>query len=170
MVLSKSALPLASSILPRVALCPYAWSVPSPWTDEELRAEGGIGARALRAPRPVHPVPGAGRDERDEGGDEEDERDRHIHEGHEGEDEDGRERRDEELRDVLAEVDLELLDALDHGQDHVARARPREVGGAERGDVVGAPAGAATARALPCGGRPCSGRNRARPATRWRRR
>ena len=103
---------------------------------EELRAEGGIGPRALHAPRPVHAMPGAGRDERDEGGDEEDERDRQIHEGHEGEDEDGRERRDEELRDVLAEVDLELLDALDHRQDHVARARPREVGGAERGDVV----------------------------------
>ena len=116
------------------------------------------------------PMPGAGRDERDEGGDEEDERDRQIHERHEGEDEHGRERRDEELRDVLAEVHLELLDALDHRQDHVARARPREVGGAERGDVVveRLPEPRLHARRRVVGDHVPS--SRARPATRWRRR
>ena len=38
--------------------------------------------------------------------------------------------------DVLAEIDFELLDALDHRQDHIARSRPGEVRGAERRDPV----------------------------------
>ena len=136
-MLSKSALPLPRAARARAALCPNAFSVREPLDGvEELGAEGGIGPRARHAPRPVQRCQSGGRDERDERGHQVDERDRQVDERHEGEDEDGRERGDEELRQVLAEVHLELLDALDHRQDHVARARPREVRGAERGDVV----------------------------------
>ncbi len=70
-------------------------------------------------------MPGGGRDERDQGGGQEHERDRQIDEGDAGEDQERREGGDCELRQVLAEVDLELLDALDHGEDHVAGARLR---------------------------------------------
>ena len=137
MVLWKSALPLASQQLAARRALAEGLERGQPLDGvEELRAEGGVGLRRARLRAAVLAMPGAGRDERDEGGDEQDERDRQIDEGHEGEDEDRRERGDEELRQVLAEVDLELLDALDHRQDDVARARPREVGGAERGDVV----------------------------------
>ena len=64
-----------------------------------------------------------------------DQRHRQVDERDEGEDQHGRETRHDELRQVLAEVDLELLDALDHREHHVARPRAAEVRGAERGDV-----------------------------------
>jgi hypothetical protein len=37
---------------------------------------------------------------------------------------------------VLAEVNLELLHAFDHGENHVARAGAGEMGGAEGGHAV----------------------------------
>ena len=64
---------------------------------------------------------------------------------------------DDELRQVLAEVHLELLDALDQRQHHVARARAREVRRAQRERRARAPSGAgAPAPGRPCGGRPSS--------------
>ena len=77
-----------------------------------------------------------GGDERDERCCEEHERDRQIQERDEGEDDDRRQRRHRELRQVLAEIHLELLDAFDHRHDHLARARAGDVRGPERDDVV----------------------------------
>ena len=64
-----------------------------------------------------------------------DQRHRQVDERDKGEDQHGRETRHDELRQVLAEVDLELLDALDHREHDVAGARATEVRGPERGDV-----------------------------------
>ena len=103
---------------------------------EELRAEGGVGLLAGEARPAVLPVPEGRRDQRHEGGGEQHQRDREIHEGDKGEDENRGEGGDDELGKVLAEVDLELLDALDHREDDVPGASPGEVRGAQRGDAL----------------------------------
>jgi hypothetical protein len=102
---------------------------------EELRAEGGVGALAREAPRAVPAVPEARGRERHEGRREQGERDRHVQPRHEREDQRGRERGHEELREVLAEVHLELLHALDDGQQDVAGPGRREMGGPEEQHV-----------------------------------
>ena len=76
-------------------------------------------------------MPEARRRERHEGRPQQDERDRHVQPRHEREDQRGGQRGHEELREVLAEVHLELLHALDDGQDDVAGTGRREVGGPE---------------------------------------
>ncbi len=81
---------------------------------EELRAEGGIGLLARETLPAVLPVPDGRRHERHQRGREQHERDRQIHEGDEGEDERRGEGGHGELRQVLAEIDLELLHALHH--------------------------------------------------------
>ena len=101
-----------------------------------VRAEGGVGLLAGEARPAVLPVPQGRRDQRHEGGGEQHQRDREIHEGNEGEDEDRGEGGDDELGKVLAEVDLELLDAFDHREDDVPGASPGEVRGAQRGDAL----------------------------------
>jgi len=60
---------------------------------------------------------------------------RQVDRGHDREDQERGEGGDEELREVLAEVDLELLHALDDREDDVAGARLGEVRRAERGDL-----------------------------------
>src|SRR5215510_7612650 len=69
-------------------------------------------------------------------GEEGDESHGQVHEGHEAEDEYGGEHGHRELRQVLAEVDLELLHAFHHGEDHVARSGAGEVRGTEGGHTV----------------------------------
>ena len=89
---------------------------------EELGAVGGVGLLAHEAVAAVLPVPDRRGDQRHQGGDEQDQRDGQIHEGDESEDHHGGERGHGKLGQVLAEVDLELLDAFHHGEDHVARS------------------------------------------------
>ena len=48
----------------------------------------------------------------------------------------GVERSDEELRQVLAEVGLELLDAVDEGEQRIARALRAELAGAQGRDLI----------------------------------
>jgi hypothetical protein len=80
-------------------------------------------------------VPEHGREQRHQRGDEHDERDGQIDERDEGEDQDGGEERHGQLRQVLTEVHLELLNALDHREHDVAGPRATEVRRPERGDV-----------------------------------
>ena len=102
---------------------------------EELGAEGGVRLLAPPAVPAVEPMPGGGGDERDQRGEEERQRDGQIDDGDAGEDQDRREGGHDELGQVLAEVHLELLDPLDHRQDHVPGPGCREVGRAELGHV-----------------------------------
>src|SRR5213079_2100827 len=67
---------------------------------------------------------------------EEHEGNRKVEGGDEGEDQDGRQRGHRELRKVLAEVHLELLHALDHGDENVTGAGSGEVRGPESDDLV----------------------------------
>ncbi len=121
---------------------------------EELGPERAVGALARDAPDAVPPVPETGREQRHERRPQQDERDREIQPRHEAEDEHRRQSRHEELGQVLAEVHLELLDALDQGQDHLARPGGGEVGRAQGEDVRVQPL--AQAR-LHAGGRPVGG-------------
>ncbi len=103
---------------------------------EQLRRVGAVGPLPLPAPPAVEPVPGGGRDERDDGREQEDDRDGPVDHRHQAEDEEGRGGRHQELRQILAEVDLELLHALDQRHHDVPGPLPDEVGGPEAGDVI----------------------------------
>ena len=59
-------------------------------------------------------------------------RHRQIEEGHKDEDADRRDRRHQQLRQILPEERLQLLHALDHPDRHIARAPPVEIGRAQR--------------------------------------
>ena len=103
---------------------------------EQLGAKRRVGAAARVAGGAIPPVPQGGRDERDERG-------AHQHNGHwqvderdEREDEDRGGYRDDELRQELAEVHLELLDAFHHRRRDGPGALMREVRGPEAHEVV----------------------------------
>ncbi len=81
-------------------------------------------------------MPQRGREQRHEGEPEHDQRDRQVDEGHDREDQQRREQRDQELRQELAEIGLELLDAVDHRQGQSARALTANGARSERGDLV----------------------------------
>jgi hypothetical protein len=102
---------------------------------EELRAVRGVRAVTREARRALATVPDDRRQQREQRGGERDERHRQIDEGDEGEDQHGRQRGHRELRQVLTEVHLELLDPLDHREHDVARPRAAEVRGTEHGDM-----------------------------------
>ena len=92
---------------------------------EELGGEGGIGLLPVHRVSDVELVPQAGREQRHQGEAQHDQRHRQVDEGHDGEDQQRREERDQELRQELAEIGFELLDAVDHGQ---VSARPNAGG------------------------------------------
>ena len=71
------------------------------------------------------------RGEREQGEDEEDQRREHIQRGHEREDDQRREEGDDELRQVLPEELVELLDAVDERQGGVTAAALVEVARAQ---------------------------------------
>src|SRR5207244_3481446 len=106
-------------------------------TSREARSIAPVLTRhAPRASAATAPVPQGGRDERDERG-------AHQHNGHwqvderdEREDEDRGGYRDDELRQELAEVHLELLDAFHHRRRDGPGALMREVRGPEAHEVV----------------------------------
>ena len=60
-----------------------------------------------------------------------DQGDRHIEKRHNGKNQKGRQDRDGELRQILPEINLELLDALDHRHNGIARALKPKMGGAQ---------------------------------------
>ena len=72
-----------------------------------------------------------GRDQGDQREGDQQDGDRKVKKGDEREDGDGREQGDEDLRQVLAEVGLQLFDPIDHGEHDVAGALQTEMGGAE---------------------------------------
>ena len=109
---------------------------------EELGGERGIGSLPVQRVLDVELVPQAGREQRHQGEAQHDQRHRQVDEGHDGEDQDRREQGDQELRQELAEIGFELLDAVDHGKRERARALA-----ADR----------ARARARRCGRRACGG-------------
>ena len=106
---------------------------------QKLGAVGRIG-RLPRLRRPHVPmVEGHGCHQGEQGEAEEDPGEWQVEEGGEGEDAEGRDRGDEELRQVLAEVGLQLLDAVDHAEQHFARALAAELAGAQGRDLVEEP-------------------------------
>ena len=78
----------------------------------------------------------AGREQRHQREAQHHQRDRQVDEGDEGEDQQRREQGDQELRQELAEIGLELLDAVDHRQRQRARALAADRAGSERCDLV----------------------------------
>ena len=80
---------------------------------EQLGAQRGIVPRARQAAGGIAPVPENGGDQREERGRQHDQGDAEVEDGHRAEDEQRRQPRHEELGQVLAEVHLELLHALD---------------------------------------------------------
>ena len=97
---------------------------------------------------------------------EDDPGERQVDRGHDREDQERGQRGDEELGQVLAEVDLELLHALDDREDDVAGAGLGEVGGTERGDLRVERARSRAWTAPRCGARPWCARTRAGRAAR----
>src|SRR4030095_255210 len=103
---------------------------------QQLGAEAAVRAIAREAARGLAAVPYHGRDQREERGRQEDQGNAQIEERDRGEDERRREESHEELREILAEVHLELLHRLDQGQRDVAGATLSDVRGAERDHVA----------------------------------
>ena len=103
---------------------------------QELGREGAVGARTRQG---ISLVPALERGRGDQGeqrGAEEDGGHRHVEPGDEGEDQDRADRRDEQLRQIFAEVDLQLLDAVDQRDQDVAGAGQTEMRRAQRHDLV----------------------------------
>ena len=103
---------------------------------QQLGAVGRVGSLS-RPRRPLVPlVERCGCDQGEQREAQQRARKRQVEEGDEGEDAEGRDRGDEELRQVLAEIGLQLLDAVDHAEQHVAGPLPAELARAERRDMV----------------------------------
>ena len=104
--------------------------------------------RAERLQRALAPLAGAAlalreSARRDQGHEREDQhhrRDRHVPEGDEDEDRQRRQHRDAELRDILAEKSLQLLDPVDDRQHYPAGALAGKPSRAQRRDLVVEPA------------------------------
>ena len=89
---------------------------------EELGGEGGIGSLPELRVADVELVPQRRARTAPPGEAQHHQRHRQVDEGHDGEDQHRREQGDQELRQELAEIGLELLDAVDHGERQRARA------------------------------------------------
>ena len=141
MVLSKSARLLRGEPLAPGTALPEGLERAQPLDGvEQLGPQVRIGARARQAAGGIAAVPEDGGDQREERGGQHDQRDAEIEEGHRAEDEQGRQPGHEELRQVLAEVHLELLHALDQRERHVAGATAGDLGRPQRHQVVVEPA------------------------------
>ena len=103
---------------------------------QQFGAVGRIGRLPRRRRFPVPVVERRRGHEGEQGEAEQDAGERQVEEGGEGEDAEGRHRGDEELRQILAEIGLQLLDPVDQGEQHVARALRAELAGADGGDAV----------------------------------
>jgi hypothetical protein len=107
---------------------------------EEFRAEALHRLVPGAASAALHLVPRDRCDQRDQGRDQHDYRDRQIPPHDEQEDRDRRQRGDTDLRQVLAEKALQLLDAVDQRQHDPAGALAGEPGRSQFGDLVVEPA------------------------------
>ncbi len=137
MVRRKRSRASTSSLSARVLPWPNAFRVASPWIEiEELGGEGGVGSLPVLRVPDVELVPQAGGEQRHQRKAQHDQRDRQVDEGHDSEDQHGREQGDQELRQELAEVGFELLDAVDHGKRERARALAADRARPQRGDAV----------------------------------
>jgi hypothetical protein len=103
---------------------------------QELGREGGIGLLALARLLDVERVPQGRREERDQRERQHDRGHRQVDEGDGRKDQDRRQQRDQELRQELAEIDLQLLHPVDQRQGQRARALAADRAGAEVGDAV----------------------------------
>ena len=106
---------------------------------EEICGERAVGVAAAQAGGRVAALQQRGQREREERDPEEDAGHGQVEEHHEGEDADRRDRGDDQLRQVLAEVGLELLDALHDADRDIAGALAVEVRRAERHDAIEEP-------------------------------
>ena len=98
---------------------------------EELGAERAVCVAPCEARLGVPDVEGGGRHQGEQREGDQQRRDRQVEEGDEYEDARRQQNGSGELRQVLAEEGLELLDAVDRRGDHVAGALEPEMGGAE---------------------------------------
>ena len=103
---------------------------------EELRRERGVGPLAPGAVAHVPAMEGARREQGHHREGEQDACARQIDEGHHREHHEGRQGGNEELRQVLAEPGLELLDPLHHREQDLAGALQAEVGGPQAHHLV----------------------------------
>ena len=103
---------------------------------EEFRRERRVGALPAAAVADVPAVEGARGDEGNHREGEQDPRARQIHEGHHREHHEGSEGGNEDLRKVLAEPRLELLDPLHYREQHLAGALEAEIGRPEPHHLV----------------------------------
>ena len=103
---------------------------------EKLRAEGFQRLLAPLAGAALDVDEDGRRDQGDECRDQHHRRDRHVPEGDEGKDRERRQHRDRQLRHVLAEKGLQLLDAVDDRQHDPAGALAGKPGRPQLGDLV----------------------------------
>ena len=89
---------------------------------EEFGGERLVGRHARDRGADVPLVPERGGEQRHQREAQHDQRHRQVDEGDHGEDQDRRQQRDQELRQELAEIGFELLDAVDHRQRQAAGA------------------------------------------------
>ena len=103
---------------------------------QEVGAQGAVSLPPSHAGVPVPAVEEIGYDQSEQRESQEYEGDPEIDDGHEGKDDHRRQRRHDELRQVLAKEGLQLVDALGHGHQHVAGAGLVEVARPQRQRVV----------------------------------
>ena len=107
---------------------------------QELRGKAGIGFLAAERVRGLAPVPKRGREERHQREAHHDRGYGQIDERHSREDQQRRQQRDQELRQELAEIGLELLHAIDQRECDRARALRADGRRTQRRDLVIDPA------------------------------
>ncbi len=103
---------------------------------QKLSSECFVIAAALEAALTVPAVKYLRGDESEKRRRQHDERNRHIQKSHHSKNHKRRQDRHHQLRQILPEVNLKLLDALDHRHNGIARALKTEVGRAEPGDLI----------------------------------
>jgi hypothetical protein len=103
---------------------------------EELGGEVGIGPGPRQGVFAVPAMEGRRRDQSDQGGGEEGAGHRQVDPGDEGEDQYRRDGGHEKLRQVFAEVDLQMLDGVHQGDHHVPRAGQAQMGRPQFDDLV----------------------------------
>ncbi len=137
MVRRKRSRASTSSLSARALPWPNAFRVARPWIEfEKFRSEARVTSLAILRVAHIPSVPERGGEQRQQRETQHHQRHRQVDERDDAEDQQRREQRDQELRQELAEIGLELLDAVDHGKRDRARALAADGGGAEARDLV----------------------------------
>ena len=103
---------------------------------QELRREISIGQLTATRAGPVQSLETQRREQGDEREGEQHRGDREVEKGDKDEDAERRQHADEDMGQVLAEIGLQLLDPVDHGEDDAAGALEGEVGGSQLDHLV----------------------------------